>query len=60
MGRIGTLLGILLLVLNVYAMLHVGRSQQGLIVKALWIAGIFGFPVIGFVAWALFGPRAIS
>jgi hypothetical protein len=52
------LVGLVLLVLVVYALFHVIGSQATPLSKTLWTVGILVFPLLGFIAWLLFGPRA--
>lgn len=47
----------LVLIADVYAIFNVVPSRKQLGVKAAWIAGILFFPLAGFIAWVLFGPR---
>jgi len=55
--EIGGLLGILILIGDVYAVLNVVQSPKTLAVKATWIVAILLLPLAGLIAWALFGPR---
>tara|TARA_R110002072_G_scaffold2481_2_gene20627 strand:- start:126 stop:326 length:201 start_codon:yes stop_codon:yes gene_type:complete len=50
-------LGLLVLVLNVYAILQTARSNAPGIVRALWVVLIIVLPFVGFIAWILLGPR---
>ncbi len=51
------ILGILVLLLDIYAIYNVLVSGSSLGAKALWTLGIIILPVIGFVVWLLAGPR---
>lgn len=51
------ILGILVVILDIYAIYNVLTSGSSLPAKALWSLGIIVLPVIGFVAWLLAGPR---
>lgn len=51
------ILGILVLLLDIYAIYNVLTSGASLGAKALWTIGILVLPVIGFVVWLLAGPR---
>ncbi len=52
------LIGLILLVLVIYALFHIVGSTATPLAKALWVVGILVFPFLGFLAWLLFGPRA--
>jgi len=52
------LLGLIALVLIVYALYHVVGSNSSILAKALWTVALIVFPLIGFIAWLIFGPRA--
>ncbi len=51
------LLGVIILVANIYAIYRIFSSGISGLAKALWTLGIVIFPVIGFVVWLLIGPR---
>jgi hypothetical protein len=51
------LLGLLLLVANVYAIVKTVQSNATTGAKVAWIVGILIFPLLGFVIWFFFGPR---
>ena len=51
------ILGILVLLLDIYAIYNVLVSGSSLPAKVLWTLGIIVLPVIGFIAWLVAGPR---
>jgi len=51
------ILGLLVLILDIYAVHNVLTSGSSLGAKALWTLGIIILPVIGFIVWLLSGPR---
>jgi len=55
--EVGGLLGILILIGDIYAILNVVQARTTLGVKAVWIAAVLLLPVAGLLAWFLFGPR---
>lgn len=55
--EVGGLLGILILVGDIYAILNIVQARTTLGMKAIWIAAILLLPIAGLVAWFLFGPR---
>lgn len=48
---------LLVLIADVVVIIGVWRSEKSPGVKAAWSAGIFLFPVLGLIAWAIAGPR---
>ena len=52
------LLGLILLVLCVWAIISIVQSAASPLAKALWIVALLVFPFVGFLAWLLFGPKA--
>ncbi len=57
MIEIGGLLGLLLLVLDVYAIVKTVQSPADTGAKVIWIVLIILFPFLGFLLWLLFGPK---
>lgn len=51
------LLGVIILVLDIYAIIRVAQSGASAMSKAIWIVLIILLPVLGLILWALFGPR---
>jgi hypothetical protein len=58
--EINGLLGLLVLVLDVYAIVKTVQSGASTGGKVLWIVIILLLPVVGFLAWLLFGPKGGS
>lgn len=54
------LLGLLVLVLDIYAIYNVLTSGASVAAKAIWTIVILLLPVIGFIAWLIAGPRGGS
>lgn len=52
------ILGIIILVLDIFAIIQVAKSSAGMLAKILWILLILLLPVLGLILWALLGPRA--
>ena len=50
--------GVILLILDVWALVHVGQSSVTTGKKVLWIVLIILLPLLGFILWLLLGPRA--
>lgn len=55
--EISGILGLLLLVLNVYAIIKIVQSAAGTGAKVLWVVLILLLPVLGFILWLLLGPK---
>jgi len=51
------LLGLIILVLDIYAIIRVVQSGAGPLAKAIWIVVILLLPVLGLILWLLFGPK---
>lgn len=55
--EVGGLLGLLLLVANVWAILKIFQSAAGNGAKVIWTVIILLLPVLGFIIWFFAGPR---
>ncbi len=51
------LLGLIVLIADIYAIYQVATSNASGAVKIAWILGIIILPVLGFIAWLIAGPR---
>ncbi|MCK5770113.1 PLDc N-terminal domain-containing protein [Algiphilus sp.] len=51
------LLGIIHLVVVIWAVLHIVQSTSDTLPKALWIVLVLVLPVLGVIVWFFFGPR---
>lgn len=49
--------GFILLVLNLWAIVSIIGSGDSTGRKVLWVLAILFLPVLGFIAWLIFGPR---
>jgi hypothetical protein len=54
-----TISGLLILILDIWAIINILNSSQTGIKKLLWIAIVFFLPVLGFIAWLLIGPNTV-
>ncbi|MEO4042652.1 PLD nuclease N-terminal domain-containing protein [Hoeflea sp. CAU 1731] len=52
------LFGILIFILDIYAIIKVVQSGAATGAKVLWILGIIFFPIVGFIVWLIAGPKA--
>lgn len=50
--------GILILVLDIYAIIKIAQSSAEPLKKALWIVIIILLPVLGLLLWWLLGPKS--
>ncbi|MFW6322450.1 MAG: PLDc N-terminal domain-containing protein [Guyparkeria sp.] len=53
----GGLLGLIILILDIYAIIKVVQSGASAGIKAIWIVVILLLPILGLIIWALFGPK---
>lgn len=49
--------GLILLVLDVYALVSIFSSRASTGKKVLWAVGVIIFPLLGFLVWLFLGPR---
>jgi len=54
--EIGGLFGLIILVLDIYAIVKIVGSGASTGAKVLWILVILVLPVVGFILWLLLGP----
>lgn len=50
------ILGIIVLFLDIYAILKIVQSSASTGAKAAWVVVVLLLPVLGVIAWYLFGP----
>ncbi len=53
-----TLFFVFSLLLALWAIFHIAQSGRTPLGKAVWIVVVLFLPLLGFLAWLLFGPRA--
>ena len=51
------LVGLIILVLSIWAIINIVKSNTEVGKKVLWVLLILFLPVIGLIIWALLGPR---
>lgn len=56
--EVGGLLGLIVLVLDVWAIVSTIQSTADTGIKVMWIVIILILPVIGFILWLLLGPKS--
>ena len=55
--EVGGLFGLILLVLDIWAIVNVFQSGASTEKKVLWIVLILLLPLLGLIAWFLLGPK---
>ena len=55
--EVGGLLGLIILVANIWAIINVIGSPATTGAKVLWIVLILLLPVLGLILWLIMGPR---
>ena len=54
---VGGLLGLIWLIIVIWAVVKVAKSSAGPVAKLLWILILLLAPVVGLIIWALLGPK---
>ncbi|WP_316013609.1 PLD nuclease N-terminal domain-containing protein [Roseobacter sp. HKCCA0434] len=54
------ILGIIHLVLIIWALLNIFKSGASTGAKILWALGVIIFPIIGFIVWFFAGPKSAA
>ncbi len=52
--------GLIVLALDIWAIVSVVNSAASTGSKVIWVLAILILPVLGFLAWLLFGPRSVA
>lgn len=52
----GGIIGLIWLIIVIWAILKTAQSSTSAIAKALWIVILLLLPVVGLIAWLLLGP----
>ncbi|BBI53161.1 hypothetical protein HORIV_55820 [Vreelandella olivaria] len=55
--EVGGLLGLIWLIIVIWAIVKVAKSGAGGLAKLVWILVLLFFPLVGLIAWFLFGPK---
>lgn len=53
-------MAVIILLVDLWAMISVFRSDKQVGVKAAWAIGLIIFPVLGLIVWGVAGPRGIK
>ncbi|ETX28077.1 PLD nuclease N-terminal domain-containing protein [Roseivivax isoporae] len=54
------LFGLIVLILDIYAIYQILTSGASTLAKVLWTLAILILPILGFIVWLLAGPRGRS
>jgi hypothetical protein len=54
------ILGVLILIADVWAIINIAGSSATTGAKALWIVLVLLLPVLGLIAWYLAGPKSAN
>jgi hypothetical protein len=54
--EVSGIFGVIIFVLDIYAVLKIVQSSESTGWKAVWIAVVLLLPVLGLILWFLFGP----
>jgi hypothetical protein len=52
-----TLLGLIHLILFIWAVINIWGSRAALVAKLIWSAVVFVFPLVGLIVWFFIGPK---
>jgi hypothetical protein len=55
--QVGGLFGLIILILNVWAIIRIVQSGASTATKVLWTVLVLLLPVIGLIFWYLMGPK---
>ena len=55
--EVAGLLGLLILIADIYAILKIAKSSASDVKKAIWIAIVLVLPVLGLIIWWFAGPK---
>lgn len=58
--EVGGIFGLLILIADVWAIVNVVQSSSSTGIKVGWVVGILLLPLLGFIAWLIFGPRSAT
>lgn len=56
--EVGGIFGLIILILDIWAIISVVGSSASTGAKVLWVLLIIILPLIGFIIWLLAGPRS--
>lgn len=60
MGGLHGILGLLVLIADIWAIINIAQSSESAGAKALWIVLVLVLPVLGLIIWWFAGPKSAS
>ena len=54
------IIGLLILIADIWAIVNVAQSRESTGTKALWIVLVLALPALGFAIWYFAGPKSAS
>jgi len=57
-GEMGGIVGLIVLILDIWALISIVQSSASTGKKVIWALAVIILPVLGFVAWLIFGPKS--
>lgn len=57
MEPITGLLGLIWLIVVIWAIVKTAQARVGIVVRFMWILILILLPVVGFIAWIFLGPK---
>ena len=55
--EVGGILGLIVLILDIYAIVKIVGSAATTFSKVIWIVVILLLPILGLILWLIFGPK---
>jgi succinate dehydrogenase/fumarate reductase cytochrome b subunit len=60
MGGFNGILGLLILIADIWAIVNIFQSSESTGTKALWIVLVLVLPLLGLIIWFFAGPKSAS
>ncbi len=57
-GEMGGFIGLLVLIADIWAIVNIIKSNATAGMKIVWVLVVIFLPVVGFIAWLIFGPKS--
>ena len=57
-GEMGGIIGLLVLIADIWAIINIIKSGASSGTKVVWVLVVIFLPVVGFIAWLIFGPKS--
>lgn len=55
--EVGGIVGLISLALGIWALINIVQSNASTGAKIVWVLFVLLLPLLGFIAWLIFGPR---